>query len=113
MTLMIQPEPSWSTNILLANILTHCKQGERVQFLVEPRAAISVVQRLRVALSRSRNRRRANGKKIAAFTLRHSIHPYTDIDGKRHSCIVIWIEKQQRHHVLELLDDIMERDSES
>jgi len=111
MTLMIQPEPSWSTNILLANVLTHCKQGERVQFLVEPRAANNVVQRLRVALSRSRNRHRAQGRKVEEFTLKHSIHPHTDGEGKRHSCIVMWVEKQQHHLVRELLDDIMERDS--
>ena len=111
MTTMIQPEPTWNTNHLLAVVLSHCKAGERVQFLVEPRAATHVVQRLRVALSRSRNRNRTRGKKVEEFTLRHSIYPYTDGVGKRHSCIVMWVEKQQHHLVRELLDDIMERDS--
>lgn len=111
MTLMIHPEPTWNTNHLLAVVLSHCKSGERVQFLVEPRAAEHVVQRLRVALSRSRNRNRQQGKKIEEFTLRHSIHSHTDTAGKRHSCIVMWVEKQQHHVVRELLDDIMERES--
>lgn len=111
MTLMIHPEPTWSTNDLLANVLIHCKKGERVQFLVEPRAAAAVVQRLRVALSRSRNRNKSQGKKIEEFTLRHSIHPHTSLDGKRHSCIVMWTEKEQHHVVREMLDDLMERDS--
>ncbi len=111
MTLTIQPEPTWNTNQLLAEVLSHCKSGERVQFLVEPRAAEYVVQRLRVALSRSRNRNKANGRKVDEFTLRHTIYPHTDSAGKRHSCIVMWIEKQQHHIVRELLDDIMERDS--
>jgi hypothetical protein len=111
MTLLIQPEKDWTTNHLLAAVLSHCKSGERVQFLVEPRVAASVVQRLRVALSRSRNRHKVAGKKIEEFTLRHSIHPYTNRDGKRHSCVVMWVEKQPHHVARELLDDLMERES--
>jgi hypothetical protein len=111
MTLTIQTEPTWNTNQLLATVLSHCKSGDRVQFLVEPRAAENVVQRLRVALSRSRNRNKAMGRKVDEFTLRHTIYPHTDSEGKRHSCIVMWVEKQQHHIVRELLDDIMERDS--
>lgn len=111
MTLLIAPKPSWDTNHLLGVVLSHCKDGERVQFLVEPRAAEKVVQRLRVALSRSRNRNRANGKKVAEFKLCHSIHAHTSKEGKRHSCIVMWIEKSDYHRQRELLDDILERDS--
>lgn len=111
MTLTIQPEPDWNTNHLLAVILTHCKGGEQVQFLTDTRAAENVVQRLRVALSRSRSRHRAQGKKVEEFTLRHSVYPFTDSGGKRHSCIVMWVEKQRHHEVRELLDDLMERDS--
>jgi hypothetical protein len=111
MTLSIQPEPSWDTNRLLGEVLSQCKDGERIQFLVEPRAANNVVQRLRVALSRSRNRNRAAGRKVAEFKLCHSIHPHTDGEGKRHSCIVMWIEKSDFHRQRELLDDLMERDS--
>lgn len=111
MTLMIQPEPTWDTNRLLGEILTRCYDGKRVQFLVEPRADSHVVQRLRVALSRSRNRNRRAKKKVAEFTLRHSIHPHTDEKGNRHSCIVMWIERQPHHIQREMLDDLMERDS--
>lgn len=111
MTLMIQPEPSWKTNQLLAEILSRCRDDQRVQFLVEPRAASHVVQRLRVALSRSRNRNKRNGHKVVEFTLRHSIHPHTSKDGKRHSCIVMWIVREAHHLHRELLDDLMERDS--
>lgn len=110
MTLMISPEASWDTNRLLAEILSRCSQNERVQFLVEPRAAPFVVQRLRVALSRSRKRNKQHGRKVSEFTLRHTIHPYTD-KGKRHSCIVMWTERQSHHKQRELLDDLMERDS--
>lgn len=111
MTVMIQTDPSWNTNHLLAEILSRCKDDERVQFLVEPRADAHVVQRLRVALSRSRNRNRKYNRKVVEFTLRHSIHPFTDQVGKRHSCIVMWVERQSHHLNRELLDDLMERDS--
>ncbi|MGL5935901.1 MAG: hypothetical protein ACRCZI_09805 [Cetobacterium sp.] len=110
MTITIETEPSWNTNQLLAVILSHAKTGEHVQFLVEPRAAESVVQRLRVALSRSRNRNKGLGKKVEEFALRHEIYPYTK-DGKRFSCIVMWVEKQPHHVARELLDDLMERES--
>ena len=111
MTLMIHPEPTWDTNRLLGEILIRAYNDQRVQFLVEPRADSHVVQRLRVALSRSRNRNRRANKKVSEFTLRHSIHPYTDEQGKRHSCIVMWIERQSHHVQREMLDDLMERDS--
>jgi hypothetical protein len=110
MTLMIQPDKDWDTNRLLAEVLSHCANDQRVQFLVEPRADTHVVQRLRVALSRSRNRNRRANKKVNHFTLRHSIHPYTS-EGKRFSCIVMWVEKDSHHRQRELLDDLMERDS--
>lgn len=110
MTLMIQAEKDWDTNRLLAEILIRCGNNERVQFLVDPRADSHVVQRLRVALSRSRKRHKRNNRKVSEFTLRHSIHPYT-ADGKRHSCIVMWIERQPHHLQREMLDDLMERDS--
>lgn len=111
MTLMIQPDKDWDTNRLLAEVLSRCVDEQRVQFLVEPRADSQVVQRLRVALSRSRNRQLKNNRKIAHFTLRHSIHPYTDETGKRHSCIVMWVERDRHHIQREMLDDIMQRDS--
>jgi hypothetical protein len=110
MTIMISPEKDWDTNRLLAEVLSRCKDNQRVQFLVEPRADSHVVQRLRVALSRSRKRNKRGGRKVSEFTLRHSIHPHT-ADGKRHSCIVMWIERQSHHKQRELLDDLMERDS--
>lgn len=112
MTLMIQSEDYKTTNELLAQVLTHCKQtNEAVQFLTDAGAGDAVVQRLRVALTRSRNRHRSLGRKVAVFTLRHSIYPYTDKSGKRHSCVVMWIEKERHHEIREMVDDLLERDS--
>lgn len=97
------------TTTLLAAILSHAKQGNRVQFLCEPGIGGAVVQRLRVALSRSRKRNLARGKKIDEFTLHHSIFKYTTLDGKRHDSIVVWTIKTHHHIHREILDDLLER----
>lgn len=98
------------TKDLLASVLMHTKQGERVQFLVDPGLGDAVVQRMRVALSRSRGRNRSRGKKIDEFSLRNEIYPFTK-DGKRYDCIVMWTEKNHHHRHRELLDDLVERKS--
>lgn len=109
MTLMITPKPEWKTTRLLAEVLRECVEDKRVQFLVDAGSGSLVVQRLRVALSRSRNRHRNAGRKVVEFTLCHSIYPHTDSEGKRHDCIVMWIKRDQIHERRELLDDLMER----
>jgi hypothetical protein len=38
-----------------------------------------------------------------------SVYPYTDRDGKRHDCVVIYTKKTEQHRNLEMLDDLMER----
>ena len=109
MTKLLNADEIQTTQELLAHILYECKQGERVQFLVDPSMGSVVVQRLRVALSRSRERNRRRGKKIDEFTLRHDIYPYTNRVGKRHDCVVMWTEKNRHHVTREILDDILER----
>lgn len=109
MTVLIGQEHTAKTTPLLVEILRHCKQGEQVQFLCDPGAGDAVVQRLRVALSRSRKRNEARGKKVDLFTLHDSIYPHTDLQGKRHDCVVMWIHKTEQHRDRELLDDLLER----
>lgn len=109
MTIMIHPTPGTKTKEVLSQILTHALQGEQVQFLVDPMVGPAAVQRLRVELSRSRKRNEARGKKIQVFSLKNSFYPYTDASGKRHTCVVMWIEKRETHQMLEALDDLMER----
>jgi len=111
MTLLINPDPKWKTTELLARLLNHCACGERVQFLVAAGDGLKVVQRLRVALSRSRKRNEGRGVKVKRFTLRHTIYPYTTREGKRHDCIVVWVEQEIHHKSREILDDLMERES--
>lgn len=109
MTVLIAKEHTTKTTPLLVEILSHCKNGEQVQFLCDPGAGEAVVQRLRVALSRSRKRNEQRGKKIDVFTMHDSIYPYTDEHGKRHDCVVMWTRKTEQHRDRELLDDLMER----
>ena len=109
MTIWIPPEHTKKTTPLLVEILRQCKQGHRVQFLCDAGSGSAVVQRLRVALSRSRKRNEAAGKKLDLFTMHDSVHPYTTVDGKRHDCVVIWTNKTEQHRDRELLDDLLER----
>lgn len=108
MTVWIAGPVVEKTTHLLAEILIRCKAGERVQFLASAGTGEAVVQRLRVALSRSRKRNEARGRRIEEFTLRHQIYSYTH-SGIRHDAIVMWIEKHQHHVAREILDDLLER----
>ena len=109
MTIMIDEARSLKTTPLLIEVLRHCKEGNQVQFLTDPGVGNAVVQRLRVALSRSRKRNAAKGKKLDLFTMHDSVYPYTDLSGKRHDCVVIFTNKTEQHRNLEMLDDLMER----
>lgn len=109
MTVRISEEHTRKTTPLLVEILRHTKLGEQVQFLCDPGAGEAVVQRLRVALSRSRKRNEAAGRKLDLFTMHDSIYPYTDLNGKRHDCVVMWTSKTEQHRDRELLDDLLER----
>lgn len=109
MAIWIPEEDTRKTTPLLVEILRECKKGNRVQFLCAPGMGDVVVQRLRVALSRSRKRNEAAGKKLDLFTMHDSVHPYTTPEGKRHDCVVIWTVKTEKHQDLQLLDDLLER----
>lgn len=110
MAIWIDTKQTPRTTLLLGTVLTHARSGERVKFLVDSGVGPAVVQRLRVALSRSRKRNEARGKKNSEFTLCHSIHPHTE-QGKRFDCIVMWTVKTHHHVERELLDDLLERDA--
>lgn len=106
MTQWLHDAESKPSAALLAEALMHCYNGEQVQFLVSPGRGGAVVQRLRVALSRSRQRNLRRGVPNNEFTLHHSIYPYA-LDWKRHDCIVLWIKKHRHHRIREILDDTL------
>lgn len=108
MAVWIDPTKSHTTDALIGQVIMLGMTGQRVSFLTDPGAGSAVVQRMRVALSRSRARNKARGRAVSEFTLKHEIYPYTK-DGKRHDCVVMWIQKFPHHSRRELLDDILNR----
>lgn len=103
--------PDATSSLLLAAVLENLiKQGhERTQVLVARGDGEKTINKLRVALSRSRGRNMAKGKRIARFTLNHHIYPYTNADGVRFDALVLSIQKNRLHRALELVDDMLDR----
>ena len=103
-------QPNATSSELLALALVHLLAGNKAQILVERGEGIFTINKLRVALSRSRKRNMKRGRKIQRFTLNHSIYPYTDGNGTRFDAVVLSVKKNRVHRALELVDDMMERD---
>ena len=104
--------PDATSSELLAAVLHNLRvQGhERTQVLVPRGDGGKTIDKLRVALSRSRNRHKARNRKIARFTLNHTIYPYTKLDGTRCDAVVLSIKKNRIHRALELVDSMIEKD---
>src|SRR3546814_7977062 len=66
------------------------------------------MQRVRMELSRSRQRNERKGKKNLRFSLHQSIYPWTTLDGKRLERVLVTSTRTQTHQNLELLDDLIE-----
>lgn len=99
-----------STELLAAALDLILKNGAlKVQVLVGRGDGQKTINKLRVALSRSRQRNMAKGRKIAHFTLNHSIYPYTKLSGERFDALVLSIQKNRRHRALELVDTMLDR----
>lgn len=103
--------PEATSSELLAAALAHILNGDRVQILVARGEGINTINKLRVALSRTRKRNIQRGRKIHRFTMNHSIYPYTDGIGTRLDAVVLSIKKNRIHRALELADDMMVRES--
>lgn len=110
MSILIQTDDGPDTPTLLGRVLqATLVGGQRAKILTGPGQSKALLQRLRTCLSRSRDRQKRRGKKIAMFTLHSDSFPYTTMDGKRHDCLVLWTEKREIHMQLEMLDDLLER----
>src|SRR3546814_4969177 len=73
-----------STRELLAEIIRHAVLAEaEVRFFTPRGEGKAVMQRVRMELSRSRQRNERKGKKNLRFSLHQSIYPWTTLDGKR------------------------------
>ena len=89
MTVRITEPQIDDTNRLLYQVLEVALKGERVLFLCEAGTAVAVVQRLRMQLSRQRNKMRQKGKRIQEFQLHSEIYPETH-GGIRYDAVVMW-----------------------
>lgn len=103
--------PEATSTELMAEVLRYLLRDscQRVQILVRRGEGVATINKCRVALSRSRQRNRAKGRKIAHFTLNHSIYPYTDGTGARFDAVVLSIQRRRKHRALELVDNLLER----
>lgn len=91
MTTRIDKPVLENTNQLLFQVLKLVLADERVAFLCPAGDGEAVIQRLRMQLSRQRQRMRAKGKPIQEFVLCASSHPETHGPNyTRHDCVVMW-----------------------
>lgn len=110
MAVWIKTDDDPDTPTLLGRVLEESMlRNNRAKLLTNPGQAKAVLQRLRTCLSRSRERQKRRGKKIAQFTLHSESFPHTSLDGKRNDCLVLWVERREIHTQLEMLDDLLER----
>lgn len=102
------PEPALdNTKELLAQILlVVIRDDERALFLCEAGTGESVIQRVRVMISRNRKELIRKGKRAKKFRLRSSIHPETH-NGKRYDACVVWREVTGIHVMSEELEGFL------
>jgi hypothetical protein len=95
------------TETLLEQILLPIlKEEARVRFLCDAGDGENVCSRIRVMLSRKRQKLKAAGHKVRYFRLHSSIHPET-YGGKRFDCIVMWRTVNESHIMTQELEDLM------
>lgn len=78
----------------------------RVLFICPPSQGAAIVQRLRVAISRNRQRLLAKKIRPRRFRLRATIHPETH-DGIRCDACVLWLEVSEQNLMLQDLEGLM------
>lgn len=89
MTTRIADPALTDTTRLLAQILTVVMEDGRVLFLCPAGESEAILNRVRMALSRQRQKMRNKGKRIQQFQLHSTVHPETH-EGLRYDAIVLW-----------------------
>lgn len=97
-----------NTEILLGTILQNFRAGNlRVSFLTPPSQGPATLARIRSALSRVRKRNTAKGRLNEKFLIQSCVYPYTNLEGKRHDCVIVWKKKTDRHLMSERFEDVL------
>ncbi len=99
------------TTQLLGAILLALKNNadERIQFLVPAGQGQAYLQRVRVKISRERNKMRRDGKKPKRFTLHSEVFPWTE-NGKRHDSIIVWKYRGKTHELRDIVEEVLSDD---
>ena len=110
MTHTIEEAESLSTRDLLAAIYTSTVvDSQSAKFLCARGTGKAIMARVRMELTRARQRMERKGRRYTRFTLTQDIIPWTDEIGKTHDCVILNAIRNQTHENLELLDDMIAR----
>ena len=96
-----------TTEILLGNVMHVCLAGNRSTFLCPPGMGPTIVQRLRMKLSRVRATMDAKGKAKIHFRMEARCYPYTNRKGIRSDCVVLEFVKTKTHEINETVERIV------
>ena len=106
MATLIHPDLT-DTEKMLGSILQVVLLSEdRVKFFVPANTGTKYMSRLRVMITRKREKLRRQGKKPKQFTLCNTIHKETHA-GIRKDCVVVWRKVSESDWLAEQLEDLL------
>lgn len=102
MTIRLVDPPIDHTGKLLVEILRVTLKGERVLFVCPAGESKALISRVRMKLSRERDKARDKGRRIQEFQLHATVHPETH-DGIRYDAVVMWqVQSRYQKALLEV-----------
>lgn len=78
------------------------------KFLCQRGTGKTIMARVRMELTRARQRMERRGRRYTRFTLSQDIIPWTE-SGKTYDCVILNAIRTGTHENLELLDDLIAR----
>lgn len=105
-TIRIEEPALDSTKELVQQVLIITSQGNHALFLTDPGSGNNVVARIRVMISRKREEAKRRRIRMRYFKIHHSVMRWTELDGTRKDCIIMWESRNDRHLVAELIEDL-------
>lgn len=110
MTHTIEDAESLATRDLLGAIYKATMiESQPCKFLCQRGTGRSIMARVRMELTRARQRMEKRGRRYVRFSLTQDIIPWTDSKGNTHDCVILNAVRTHTHENLELLDDLIAR----
>lgn len=108
MTVRLTDPPLGDTERLLGEVLKVIlpTKDARVLFLCPAGQGTAIVQRLRVAISRNRQKLLAKKVRPRRFRLRATFHPETH-GGTRYEACVLWLQVSDQNQMLQDLEGLL------